>query len=98
MQVFRATLEARDPAKGCFRSYQIDAGQDLFGVWVVDVVYGRIGTRGTHIRYSAPDEASAQKIVRSKLNRRASARKRIGVPYRVREFTDLACWYAVNIL
>lgn len=92
MQVFRATLEARDPSKGCYRSYQIDAGRDLFGVWVVDIVYGRIGARGTHIRYSAPDEASAQRIVQSKLNRRASAKKRIGVPYRVRELIDPGAW------
>ena len=92
MQVFRATLEARDPAKGCFRSYQIDAGRDLFGVWVVDVLYGRIGARGTHLRYSAADEASARRIVRSKLNRRASAKKRIGLPYRVRELIDPAAW------
>jgi hypothetical protein len=92
MQVFRATLEARDPAKGCFRSYQIDAGQDLFGVWIVDITYGRIGTRGTHVRYSAPDEASAQRIVHSKLNRRATARKRMGVSYRVRELIVPATW------
>ena len=40
------TLEARSPAHRCFRAYEIAAGVDLFGAWLVDMSYGRIGTSG----------------------------------------------------
>ena len=43
---FRITLEARNPARGCLRHYRVEAGTDLFGVWVVEISYGRIGTVG----------------------------------------------------
>jgi hypothetical protein len=43
---FTATLEARDPARDCWRAYRIEAGLDLLGDWLVDVTYGRIGSRG----------------------------------------------------
>jgi hypothetical protein len=36
MSIFAARLEARDPARDCFRSYRIVAGPDLFGAWLVD--------------------------------------------------------------
>jgi hypothetical protein len=45
MERFSIRLEARDPARGRFRAYRIDAGTDLLGDWLVDVTYGRIGTR-----------------------------------------------------
>lgn len=31
---FRITLEARNPARRCFRQYRVEAGTDLFGVWL----------------------------------------------------------------
>ena len=92
MQCFRVTLQARNPLKGCFRAYQITAGQDMFGVWIIDIAYGRIGTRGNWIRYSAADEAAARKLVRLKLNRRATAHRRIGVAYRICELEDPDQW------
>jgi hypothetical protein len=46
MDAFSALLEARDPAQGRFRSYRLEAGIDLYVVWLVDVTSGRIGTRG----------------------------------------------------
>jgi WGR domain len=92
MESFRVRLEARDPARGCFRAYRIDAGTDLFGDWLVDVTYGRIGTRGRTVRYVAGDEAKARKIVRHCLQRRASAPKRIGVGYQLRELDDANGW------
>ena len=64
MEQFRIRLEALDPAKGRFRAYRIDAGPDLFGAWLVDVTYGRIGARGRTIRHVAADEAAACKVVR----------------------------------
>ena len=36
MRIFTARLEACDPARGHFRSYRLEAGPDLFGIWLVD--------------------------------------------------------------
>ena len=95
MGAFTATLEACDPPRGRFRSYRIEAGTDLLGDWLVDVTYGRIGTPGRIVRYVAADETGARKIVRQCLQRRATAPKRIGVPYQIRELTDPAGWLPV---
>src|SRR4051794_14298297 len=62
MEQFRAVLEARDPARGRFRAYRIEAGTDLLGDWLVDVTYGRIGTRGRRIRPVAAEDAPARPI------------------------------------
>jgi hypothetical protein len=58
----------------------------------VDVTYGRIGSRGRAIRHVAASEADARKIVRHFLQRRATAPRRIGIGYRVRELMDIAQW------
>jgi hypothetical protein len=89
---FQVRLEARDPARGRFRAYRIEAGIDLFGDWLVDVTYGRIGARGRLVRHIAADEARARKIVRHCLQRRATAPRRIGVCYQLRELDDAAGW------
>src|SRR5579871_4674120 len=39
-------LEARSAAHRCYRAYAIDVATDLFGAWLVDMSYGRIGTVG----------------------------------------------------
>jgi predicted DNA-binding WGR domain protein len=39
-------LEARSAAHRCYRAYAIDVATDLFGAWLVDMSYGRIGTIG----------------------------------------------------
>ena len=54
MNVFYATLEARDPAHGHFRAYRLEAGTDLFGAWLVDVTYGRIGAQGADHPHAGP--------------------------------------------
>jgi predicted DNA-binding WGR domain protein len=92
MEQFRAELQARDPARGIFRAYRIEAGTDLLGDWLVDVTYGRIGTPGRRIRHFAASEAEARKIVRHCLQRRRTAPKRIGVGYQLRELSDAAGW------
>src|SRR5690242_14222738 len=63
MNAFDALLEARDPALGRFRAYRLEAGPDLLGAWQVVITYGRIGTPGRCVRYSAADEAEARKLV-----------------------------------
>jgi len=97
MDAFTAMLEARDPALGRFRSYRLEAGTDLLGDWLVDITYGRIGTRGRRIRYAVHSEAEAKKLVRESLLRRATARKRIGVPYRFCQLTDPHQWFPVAL-
>jgi hypothetical protein len=89
-----ATPEACDPALGRFRVYRIEAGTDLLGDLLVDVTYGRIGSRGCIVRYVAADEAEARKIVRRCLQRRATAKRRIGVGYEIRQLKYPASWIA----
>lgn len=79
------------------RSYRIDANQDLFGQWNIEVTYGRIGRRGRSVTYAAADDAVAAGIIRQCLQRRVSAPKRIGVPYRVRELVDPKEWAGVRL-
>lgn len=94
MESFRVKLEACDPARGRFRAHRIDAGTDPFGDWLVDVTYSRIGPRGQTVRPVACDEGEARKIARHCVQRRATARKRIGVAYRLRELDDPDQWVA----
>ena len=77
-------LEAKSATRRCFRAHEIALGKDLFGVWMVEMSYGRIGTAGRNKTRSFPniDEARAQ--VRSCLKKRATAPRRIGVAYQVR--------------
>jgi hypothetical protein len=97
MNSFSAVLEARAPALGRFRSYRLEAGTDLFGAWLVEITYGRIGTPGRLVRYAVASEEEARQLVRKTLRRRASARKRIGVSYRFRELIDPREWVPVTV-
>jgi predicted DNA-binding WGR domain protein len=77
-------LEARSAAHRCYRAYAIEVATDLFGAWLVDMNYGRIGTIGrSKIRSFATIE-DAQDQVRACLRKRATAPRRIGVAYHVR--------------
>src|SRR5271166_5744810 len=89
---FRITLEARNPARRCSRQYHVEAGTDLFGSWVVEISYGCIGTAGWSRSYVVRDEGEARHLAQSILRRRATAPRRIGVAYRVRELIDPAGW------
>lgn len=97
MDAFSAVLEARDPARGRMRSYRVEAGTDLFGEWLVEVTYGRIGAGGRSIRYPARDEAEARKLVGRALRRRGSARRRIGVSYRFCRLLDPSGWFPLPL-
>nr|WP_245549527.1 MULTISPECIES: WGR domain-containing protein [Methylomicrobium] len=41
-----AYLEARDHTRNIHRAYSLSYGQDIFGNWVVETTYGRIGGKG----------------------------------------------------
>src|SRR4051812_16574012 len=62
MEKLRVRLETCDPERGRFRSYRLEADTDLFGDWLVDVMYSRIGARGRRICYLASDEALPRPI------------------------------------
>jgi len=83
-----AYLEARDPERNIHRAYSIAYGQDLFGNWIVETTYGRIGGKGRTLVTVVDNEEEAPKYVQKSLKRRQSAPKRIGVAYKVRTILD----------
>jgi predicted DNA-binding WGR domain protein len=80
-------LEARDPERNIARRYEIHQSQDLFDESIVEISWGRIGTRGQNRRYSFPEPAKAHQFVVGLLRRRGRAHKRIGVSYQVVRMT-----------
>lgn len=74
-------LQAFAPERNVARRYSIALSSDLFGHWIVELRWGRIGTKGQGRRISFADEGAASRFVRSVLSRRASATRRIGVGY-----------------
>jgi predicted DNA-binding WGR domain protein len=75
-------LIALDPARNIRRRYAICVTRDLFGAYIVETSWGRIGARGQTKRFSFPDRAGAERHVAAILRRRGTAENRIGVPYR----------------
>lgn len=92
MSVFSIHLEACDPARNRFRAYRLDVARDLFGAWLVEVKFGRIGAKGRRLVSALDDEHAARRMVRKRLQRRDRAPKRIGVAYRTLELWDPHAW------
>src|SRR3546814_16123752 len=81
--LFRSVeLAACDPARNVRRRYAISITPDLFGAYIVETRWGRIGTRGQSKCFSFPDRDQADRYIAAVLRRRATAEHRIGVPYR----------------
>ncbi len=97
MNVFSITLQARNPERGHFRRYHLEAGLDLFGTWLVEATFGPIGAAGRTVAYAAADEAEARRIARRCLQRRTTAPKRIGTSYELRSARD-SNWLSSNII
>jgi hypothetical protein len=76
-------LQAKDADANRLRSWRVEAGPDLFGVWLTKVRFGRIGAADRALGYHFASEAEARSFVRSRLRRRGTAKRRIGVAYRV---------------
>jgi predicted DNA-binding WGR domain protein len=83
-------LEARDAAINCLRSWRVDVGRDLFGVWTAEIRFGRIGRRGRAMRHRFDSEAEARSFLRARLRRRQGLVRRLGVRYRVVETSPTA--------
>jgi len=92
LDAFQVTLAAINPKRDCFRSYRIEAGTDLFGTWLVEATFGRIGRPGRTLRFTACDEIAARERVRSILKLRSTAVRRLGVPYECLTDHDPAGW------
>lgn len=88
--MFAALLHASDPARNRRRAYWIEAGRDLFGTWLVQATFARIGSRGRTRTFVASDKGAARGFARTCLLRRRSAPQRIGVAYELRELLDAA--------
>ena len=76
-------LQAYAPAKRRLRAYEVTLSPDLFGAWVVEKTYGRIGKVGRAKIRSFASWEDARADLRACLHRRASAPRRIGVAYDV---------------
>jgi len=92
-------LEATAPDKNIYRAYQIAAGPDIFGDWIVELTYGRIGKKGRRKVRVLAGEFETQQYVRQCLKRRESAVKRLGTGYQVKAANagGLAWMQAENI-
>lgn len=77
----RLALEARDPARGLARRWQVEVAEDLFGWTTLTWSWGRIGAAGQGKQRSFAARGEARKAVRTLLQRRMRAPRRIGVPY-----------------
>jgi predicted DNA-binding WGR domain protein len=87
MMEFSILLEACDPERNIHRAYRLAAGQDLFGDWIVEITYGRIGAKGRTKIVQVADETAARRYVQTCLKKRKSAPNRIGIDYKMIQIT-----------
>jgi predicted DNA-binding WGR domain protein len=80
MIVYSILLEADCKELNIRRSYLIETGEDLFGNWIVEIDYGRIGCKGRKKVFLMACEEDANR----RLKKRESAVKRIGIGYTVK--------------
>ena len=76
-------LVALDLARNIRRRYSIVASLDLFGMFVIDTRWGRIGAAGQAQRHAFADRAAAERHIAATMRRRSTAEARIGVAYRL---------------
>ena len=77
-------LEAVNPARSCHRAYRVTLTEDLFGAFIVETRYGRIGAKGHALSQSFLTESDARHFMQSCLKRRKSAPRRLGTGYVMR--------------
>ena len=76
-----AHLQAHDVTRHLHRFYRIEYGQDLFGQWIVEINYGRVGCKGRSLVTLFDSQKDALSYVKQSLKRRQSSLNRIGVAY-----------------
>lgn len=77
----RLHLRAINPERNVAREYLLDVQPDLFGHWIVELRWGRIGTRGQCRTLSFEHTDAASRFVGHNLARRRGAHRRIGAAY-----------------
>lgn len=92
--LFSCHLEARLPEANLARAYHIVVSQDLFGLYTVEVTFGRIGRPGNTRRYTVKDVDAVRSKLREVFKRRLSAPRRLGVAYFCRSLFDPQDWLA----
>lgn len=76
-------LEAIHPQGNVFRRYILDVSEDLFGHWIVTRQWGRIGASSQSATNSFERQEDRDRFVRALLQRRQSAKQRLGVGYKI---------------
>ena len=84
MIIFSILLDADYPELNIKRSYLIEAGEDIFGNWIVEINYGRIGCKGRNKIFLMECEEEAKKEVKNRLKKRERLVKKKGVGYSVK--------------
>ena len=90
-------LEARNPEKAICAHTELKQTRTYSVDGTSRSTLDGSGDGGRSVSYSAPTDEAAAPIVRHCLHRRATAPKRIGVPYQIRELCDPRDWAGVQI-
>lgn len=77
----RLELRATDASRNIRRRYEVRVARDLFGAWLVETSWGRVGAAGQGRCEAFDSREAAEACARRHLRRRASAVRRIGTPY-----------------
>lgn len=85
MNLLAVTFEAHHAGRNHHRRYSIIIGRDLLDDWTVSIRYGRTGRYGREQRFGNADMHELQRIVRERLRRRLTAKRRIDCQYRLTE-------------
>jgi len=79
-------LQALNPDRNVFRDYELHISPGLFDSHVVQIAYGRIGTRGRVQNHVFDTKEIAATFIKTCLKKRLSSVKRIGCSYTVLPF------------
>lgn len=72
----------------CDRQYTVQLSRDFFGLWLIEFHWGRAGTATQSAVTSTDSLSSARQIIARRLQRRASAPRRIDTIYRLQYVVD----------
>lgn len=97
MHLLFLRLQARSPERNTSRAYSLWLGQDLFGNWVIQVIYGRIGSKGITKVYVFPSREEVYQRLKLILRRRASSQKRLGCSYKLVEYQADSCLEDIDL-
>jgi hypothetical protein len=74
-------LQAVNPERNVYRAYEVHLTRGLFNLWMVQIGYGRLGSRGHTHSHSFETHHEALAFIAKSLKRRQSAPRRLGCAY-----------------